>query len=130
MRLKHVLIALVLLVIVVVAGIMLTINSHEKKMMQQDFGGIELTSLPDGLYRGSASAVLVSADAVVEIRDGRIVAVRLDEHRHGPDRSAAALCDSMVRENRVDVDDISGATFSSLIVKSAVLSALETEAER
>lgn len=125
MRLKRVLIILLLIVVVMLISGFLIMNRQSKKMEQLDFSVLNPADLADGIYRGSASAVLVNAKVIVEIKDGRIHTLDLVEHRHGPDYGAEALSDRMVQENRIDVDSISGATFSSLVVKSAVLDALK-----
>jgi uncharacterized protein with FMN-binding domain len=97
------------------------INELEK----QDFNMIIVDNLPDGTYQGSASALLVNAQAKVIISSGHIENITLLEHNHGPGYGAEAICDVIVKANSPDVDVISGATASSTVVKSAVLEALK-----
>lgn len=125
MRLKRILIFLLLAVVITLVSGFLVMNSRSRKMEQLDFSKVNPAAFRDGTYHGSASAVLVNAKVAVQIKDGRIHALELLEHRHGPDSGAEALCDRIIQENRIDVDSISGATFSSLVVKSAVFDALE-----
>jgi len=66
----------------------------------------------------------------VFLQDGRIQQVNLLEHRHGPGYGAEAIADSIVEANSLDVDSISGATASSIVVKTAVLEALKSAGTR
>lgn len=82
----------------------------------------ELESLSDGEYAGTSSNPSFPARVSIEVRDGRLRAVRIDAFRrseHGA-RAATELPRRMVARNRVDVDVVSGATRSSWILRSAV----------
>lgn len=119
--------ALLLVVLLLAAGIILIglMVRQVNKLEEQDFGLVDMAGVPDGIYQGSASAVLVKAQVEISVKDGRILQVKLLEHRHGPGYGAQELCDRMVEANSPDVDSISGATASSIVVKTAVLEALK-----
>jgi uncharacterized protein with FMN-binding domain len=102
-------------------------NQQINKYAQQDFSMINIAGLPDGIYQGSASALLVTARVEVTVRAGQILEVKLLDHNHGPGYGAEAICDNIVKTNSPDVDGISGATASSIVIKAAVLEALKSE---
>lgn len=126
MKIKWILIGIVILLLVVGATVFFLMSRQVNQLAKQDFSLINIATIPDGTYQGSASAVLVTASAEVTVRNGRIIDVKLLKHSHGPGYGAEALCAHIVEANSPDVDGISGATASSTIVKSAVLEALQS----
>lgn len=82
--------------------------------------------VPDGRYLGSAQAALVRAQVAVEVKDHQMTQITLLRHDSGQARPAEAITGQMVAANRVDVDSVSGATVSSVVIKSAVLNALQS----
>ncbi|MGI6689182.1 MAG: FMN-binding protein [Christensenellales bacterium] len=123
--------ALWLVILLLAVGIILffLMTKQINQLERQDFSQVDIAGVPDGIYQGSASAVLVKARAEVSVQDGHIQQVILLEHQHGPGHGAQALCDSIVKANSPDVDSISGATASSAVVKAAVLEALKSGAK-
>ncbi len=117
------------IVLILVAGfIVFFLMGHKvKELAKQDFRIADIANLPDGIYRGNASAILVTAQAEVTVRAGRIQEIKLLKHSHGPGYGADALCRAIVEANSPDVDGISGATLSSLVVKTAVVDALQDD---
>ncbi|MGI6091061.1 MAG: FMN-binding protein [Saccharofermentanales bacterium] len=127
MNIKRVLIYIVIGLLVLGIVIFIYMNQQIKKYAQQDFSMINIAGLPDGIYQGSASALLVTARVEVTVQAGQILEVKLLDHNHGPGYGAEALCDNIVKTNSPDVDGISGATASSIVIKAAVLEALKSE---
>ena len=125
MKIKWFVIGFVILILVAGFTVFLLMGRQVKVLAKQDFGIIHVANLPDGTYQGSASAILVTAQAEVTVRAGRILEIKLLKHSHGPGYGADALCQKIVEANSPDVDTISGATTSSVIVKTAVLEALK-----
>ena len=83
--------------------------------------------LPDGTYEG-ASEYGVRHGVRVELRAGRIVTARLtDAPEKLYTRLAEGVLERVVREQRADVETISGATTSSKLILLAVEDALKTE---
>lgn len=127
MNVKRVLIYIAIGLLVLGLAIFFFMNQQINKYAQQDFSMINIAGLPDGIYQGSASALLVTARVEVTVRAGQILEVKLLDHNHGPGYGAEAICDNIVKTNSPDVDGISGATASSIVIKAAVLEALKSE---
>ncbi len=127
MKIKRVLICLGIILLVIGVVVFFSMSQKIKKLAKQDFSMINIGSLSDGIYQGSASALLVTARVEVTVNAGHILEVKLLEHSHGPGYGAEALCDNIVKTNSPDVDGISGATASSLVIKTAVLEALKSK---
>lgn len=127
MKIKWFVIAFVVLILIAGFTVFFLMGRQVKELAKQDFGLIHIANLPDGTYRGNASAIFVTAQAEVTVRAGHILEIKLLKHSHGPGYGADALCEKIVEANSPDVDCISGATLSSLVVKTAVLEALKSE---
>ena len=130
MSIKRLAIGLVILLLAVGIIVYVLMVRQINKLEEQSFDLVDLASLPDGRYQGEATALLVTARVEVFLQDGRIQQVNLLEHRHGPGYGAEAIADSIVEANSPDVDSISGATASSIVVKTAVLEALKSAGTR
>jgi uncharacterized protein with FMN-binding domain len=86
---------------------------------------IDMNHVADGVYQGEADAGLVYAKVEVQVQAHAIEGVKILEHKNGMGGAAEAITDTIVSENRYDVDAVSGATLSSQTIKSAVSQALK-----
>ena len=83
MKIKRILIGLVVLWLVSGAAVFILMGRKVAEFAKQDFSMIDISKLPDGTYQGSASAVLVNAQAEVTVHAGHITEVKLLKHGHG-----------------------------------------------
>ena len=126
-RNKALLLGVVVLLAVVLVALLLFL-----KAALEDKGAVEaltvqevdLAQVADGTYTGGCDVGLVSAQVEVTVEDGALVEVTLTEYRSLLGRGAEALPETMVAQQRVDVDAVSGATESSTVIKKAVANAL------
>ena len=90
-----------------------------------DLGPVPM-GLRDGAYQGQAEHFPGRARVEIVIQGGRLTQVRLLEHRYGLGGQAGLLIpDRIVKVQSTDVDAVSGATGSSIIIMQAVQNALE-----
>lgn len=54
----------------------------------------------------------------------KIIKITILEHDNGRGEAAEAITDSIIREQKIDVDAVSSATSSSVVIKKAVENAL------
>lgn len=73
---------------------------------------------------GTYEAFPVKVTVQVTVSDHRIVDIELTEHRNGQGKPAEALLPLIVEKQRVELDAIAGATYSSLVILKAVEQAL------
>ncbi len=93
-----------------------------------DRDALKNARLRDGSYSAVVFGYSDNIRATVVVRDGRIAEVKLD-HREKADLGARTIMpERIVREQRVDVDGITGATVTSQAIKSAVFQALKKSA--
>ncbi len=91
--------------------------------------GLELKpSYEDGTYTGAGEGFGGSIAVEVTIEDGSIAAIEVTDHS-GEDGAyyseAESILDDILEAQSADVDTISGATFSSTGIRTAVEEALE-----
>jgi uncharacterized protein with FMN-binding domain len=109
----------VTLAILMAAALLQSCATKEISVKTPDFA-----SLPDGTYRGSFSGGIVAATVDVAVSGGRIEKVTIVKHRCGKGKPAEAIVNEVVAKQSLDVDAISGATYSSKVILKAIETAL------
>lgn len=85
-----------------------------------------LSTLPDGEYEGYADAGgVITVRVKVFMESGRIKSISLLEHRNGKGKPAEAILEEMIEQQKVKVDTIASATYSSIAIQAAVADALQ-----
>ena len=123
-RLKVVLIVFsipILTVIVAVAVLMIRMNGQVDDF---DTTPVDMTKVADGIFEGHSETDLVKADVRVTVSNGEIKDIEIVRHMCGKGKPAEAMTESMILNNDVEVDAVSGATYSSMVIKDAVRNAL------
>lgn len=128
MKRKH---PILLTVFILFVGIILAVTaltSIIKKNLEHlsdlPIAEIDLTRINDGIYIGSYSAFPVAAKVDVEIKDHKITGITLIKHTHGQGSKAEIMPQKVVEAQSLDVDAVSGATYSSKVILKAVENAL------
>ena len=122
--------------ILIVIALLLLLTGIGAKLLLDSFGrnlesladtpiaDLSLTAAADGTYKGSYSAFPVSAKVEVTLAGHRITEIDLIEHRTGQGQGAEILPDAVVAAQSLDVDIVSGATYSSVVILKAIEDAL------
>jgi uncharacterized protein with FMN-binding domain len=128
MRRKHVILLIgALVILVIVVGVVMTTRIATRQMdelMDQPIEAIDLDSSPNGTYKGELKTIPVYVELEVVIEDHEIIRIELIEHRHGQGESAKAILKEIVTEQSLDVELITGATYSSKAMILAIADAL------
>jgi len=85
-----------------------------------------LTQIEDGTYNGFFDAILVSADVDVTVENHVITDVTINNHHNGRGLDAEVIVFDVVENQSLEVDTVSGATNSSLVILNAIQIALES----
>lgn len=124
------LIIAVVIVVVVVGAVGLRmffrLRAYEQKISNTQFSGIAPSQVADGVYRGEYDAVFIAARVEVAVKGGKLTDVKLLEYRHGRGEAALVIPDEMLRRQSLDVDVITGATNSCVVIRKAAELALES----
>ncbi len=122
-------VGLIVLLLVVILGVAFAVfmkKSEEnfEALMAMPVPMVDLTTLSDGSYTGAYSVFPVDVEVTVEVSAQKIVAITIDKHINGQGKPAEVIIDSVVSEQSLDVDMISGATYSSKVIIKAIEDAL------
>lgn len=100
------------------------LESNMHKLTAMESADVDLSRLADGTYSGSYQVFPVSVRVEVTVKDHKLVGIRLVEHRHGRGKAAEAVVDQVLEAQRLQVDAVSGATYSSMVILKAIDNAL------
>lgn len=124
-KLIYIFLTIVLVGAVFMMGTWLVTSAQMSALEEQDFQRIDLATVPDGVYRGEATTLLIQVEVEVAVKNGRLETIELIRHRSGKGEAAEEITEHMVAQNSVDVEAVSGASASSVVIQAAVMQALE-----
>lgn len=99
-------------------------QSYKNAVANITYSGVEISTIPDGVYIGECDVDFIRAKVEVYVTEGRIEEIKLLEHDNDRGESATGIEQTIVAQQKVDVDVVSGATNSSKVIKKAVDHAL------
>jgi len=97
-----------------------------KKLSGIEIQAVDLGRIPDGTYSGSCAVFPISVKLNVTIKDHSITGFDLLKHRNGQGKPAEVLLAEAVVKQKIDLDVIAGATYSSKAIMKAMENALAT----
>lgn len=112
---------LALLIITMCAVIVIRMNSQVKSF---DRSEVDVSQVKDGIYEGRSETDMVKVDVRVTVSNGDISDIEIVRHECGKGKIANVIVEDMIKKDDVEVDAVSGATFSSEVIKDAVRNAL------
>ncbi|HEX2946122.1 MAG TPA: FMN-binding protein [Clostridia bacterium] len=103
-----------------------SVKTNLDKLNEMVISDVDLSNAENGIYEGSYDTFPVGAKVKVTIRDHRITAIDLVEHKTGQGQGAEVLPAMVVEKQTLQLDTISGATYSSRVILKAIENALES----
>jgi len=85
---------------------------------------VDLSTKADGTYRGTYKAFPIEVVLEVVIVNHEITEIIIIKHQTGEGEPAEAIIPVIISTQSLDVDVIAGATYSSIVIKLAILDAL------
>jgi uncharacterized protein with FMN-binding domain len=120
-----ILIPLSVAAVVYLGYMVLKLQQEEQQLRALTIQNIDIERVKNGKYPGECTLELKKAKVNVTVENGVIMNIEIIEHTHGPGRGAYAITEEIIRKQDLDVDAVSGATKSSLVMKKAVEDALK-----
>jgi uncharacterized protein with FMN-binding domain len=128
MKRKHkiwITIGSIVIAIAVVAVVLISsMQTAMKQLASEKITDVDLSKISDGVYEGSCSVFLVSVKVEVSVENHAITDIDLVEHKSGKGAAADAIPEKVVEAQSLEVDTISGATYSSKAILKAIKDAL------
>lgn len=109
------------------AGIKVLFASIETNLVglkDLSYSNIDISNIKDGIYSGSYKAFPIAAEVKVSVNDHKIEAIELVKHNNGQGAAAEIIPSKVVEAQSLDVDIVSGATYSSKVILKAIENAL------
>jgi uncharacterized protein with FMN-binding domain len=100
------------------------VQSDLQKLAKIEITDVDLSKIDDGVYRGESSHFPVIVSVEVTIQNHRMTSILLLKHMNGQGASAESILDDVLSSQSLDVDVISGATYSSQAILQAISRAL------
>lgn len=101
------------------------VGEYKRAVKETTIEEVNISDIPDGVYIGEYDVNFIYVKVEVDVSGGKIIDVRILEHRQERGKAAEAVANEIVDEQRIDVDTVSGATNSSIVIKKAVEVALK-----
>jgi len=101
------------------------LQTELQKLATIEITDVDLSKIDDGVYRGESSHFPVIVSVEVTVQDHRMTSILLLKHMNGQGASAESILDDVLSSQSLDVDVISGATYSSQAILQAISRALE-----
>lgn len=128
-RLKILLsICAVIIILVIAAALIIPMLDLTGEAADIEVGSIDLTYVQNGTYRGEYTVDLVSVSLTVEVKNNSITSINIDEHDNGLGKKAEVITEDIISKQSLDVDCISGATISSIVIRKAIETAFFSKA--
>lgn len=99
-------------------------NTYQTEIKNTEIHNMNLENISDGNYIGEDDVGYIYAKVKVAIKNGKIINVTLLEHRNERGKKAESITDSIVKQQKIKVDAVSGATNSSKVIMKAVENAI------
>ncbi|RJX25050.1 MAG: FMN-binding protein [Acholeplasma sp.] len=121
-----ILILLVILTGFIIAGSQLIkkMNADLERLNTVELEDIDLSTLEDGTYTGTYQAFPIDVEVIVTIDDHRITEIEITKHINGQGSEGEMVILDVIDTQSLDVDLITGATYSSKVILLAIEDAL------
>ncbi len=101
-----------------------SVADYKKAVRETTLNDINISDVPDGIYVGEYDVDFIYVKVEVTVRNGAITAIDILEHKNGRGKSAEIVTDRIIEKQQIEVDAVSGATNSSIVIEKAVENAL------
>lgn len=131
MKKKRMIILAIIAVVIIggyfgVTGIMSRIETSLKQLSDTPFANVDLSKVADGTYAGSYEVFPVAVDVKVIVKNHKILDIELLKHNNGQGAAAESIPGRVVKAQTLEVDIVSGATYSSKVILKAIENALNS----
>lgn len=124
---KVIIIIVVICVLIALFTIIRIVSNSQTNLAQLtdiEIKNINLAEISDGVYNGSYSVFPISAKVKVTVSNHQITKIELIKHFNGQGTAAEIIPEKVVKAQSLEVDTVSGATYSSKVILKSIENAL------
>ncbi len=119
---------IVFIIIIVLAALVFFFSRkmrEEGKMVASlKVENVDFKKVKNGEYSGECLGDLITAKVNVSVKNGAVSKIDIIEHKHGPGRGADKITEDIIKKQSLEVDAVTGASNSSIVIRKAVENAL------
>ena len=104
-------------------------NAELEQLTNMKIQEINLSDVADGDYQGKYKVFPISVEVKVSVSNHIISDIVIEKHFNGQGKPAEVIVNQVIATQSLQVDSISGATYSSKIILKAIENALVEERE-
>lgn len=112
-------------VIIAISVSLAFVQAQLDKLKATQLDTLDLTNIPNGTYEGSYTAFPVSVTLKVTVTNHQITSITILKHDNGQGKPAESILSDVIEAQSLQVDVISGATYSSKVILLAIQDALK-----
>lgn len=101
-----------------------SVADYKRAVKETAISEIDISKIPDGVYVGEYDVDFIYVKVEVTVQNKVITSIDILEHKNGRGKPAEIVADRIIEEQKIEVDAVSGATNSSIVIKKAVENAL------
>lgn len=124
MKKRYILIIIIVMMIIGAYSGMKIMESNLERLKDLEISNLEISKVGDGTYTGSYQVFPIIAEVKVTVKNHQITGVELLKHQNGQGTPAEIILDKIVETQTLNVDIISGATYSSIVILKAIENSL------
>lgn len=126
-RFLKIILVFILVLVIAGAGLMYYLQKELEKVVLSPVENVNLMEMDDGVYKGSYGTFPISVIVDVTLKDHKITEIDIVEHSNGQGEPAEVITKKVIEKQSMEVDSISGATYSSKFILKAIEDALTKE---
>ncbi len=101
-----------------------TIESNLDHLTDLNISNVDISKVANGTYTGSCEVFPIIAEVKVTVENHQITGIELVKHKSGRGAPAEIIPSKVVETQTLQVDAVSGATYSSKVILKAIENAL------
>lgn len=107
-----------------ISDVISNIENNLSELEATEIHNVDLSAIQDGVYYGRYGEFPVSAEVAVTVESNMIIDIEIIRHENGKGAPAEILTEEVVKEQSLELDAVSGATYSSIVILKAIENAL------
>lgn len=111
---------------IVASKIISDIENNLDQLSRMEIADVDLSQISDGTYSGSYEVFPVAAEVSVTIENHQFTEIELIKHTNGQGSAAETIPDTVLKTGSLNVDVVSGATYSSKVILKAIQNTLDS----
>ena len=127
---KILLIVLLVVAVVAIVGGFILKNLMDKldegleELKTLEIENVDFSTISDGTYSGAYKQFPIDVEVTVTVKNDQIQDIVINKHVNGKGKDAEKITNDVIAQQSLEVDTVTGATYSSIVILKAIEQAL------